>query len=223
MEPTSLQNKASLALLVAVYNEQEEILDLLQSVRPFVDTIIVSDDGSTDTTISRVVKSGLADVIVLGEHLASCEETRIRGFKRVIEDWVLILDADERIDAEGMQKIVEFINTPVDNVGEENEITHVYFTQKEYIDGALMRDFAKIKLAKPFFLHLPSGIHDDISCSGEPTNIGVEVVHRKSWSKQIMRETEYLAAYQRKIKEGKMTPERAAQVSGWHYVVKPHG
>lgn len=205
---------ANLAFLTAVYNEQDEILDLLQSVRPYVDTIIVSDDGSTDLTTHRALDSGLVDVLVMGPHLASCEETRLRGFKRVKEAWVLILDADERIESAGMQAIRDFVDRGGD------EATHMYFSQKEYIDGVLMRDFAKIKLARTCYINLPVGIHDDISCAGEPVNIGIEVIHRKSWSKQILRETEYISAYERKISEGKMTRQRADQVAGWHYVVK---
>lgn len=205
----------SLAFLTAVYNEEAEISDLITSVRPYVDTIIISDDGSTDKTIQLVLESKLADCVVLGPHLASCEETRIRGFKRVTEDWVLILDADERISPEDLQTIRESLED-LDNRG----ITHVYFSQEEYIDQQRTRTFAKIKLARREHLHLPVGIHDDISASGESTNLGLRVLHRKSKEKQIMRETEYLSAYRRKIAEGKMTPERAAQVSNWHYYIK---
>lgn len=205
----------SLALLTAVYNEQEEIVDLIHSVRPFVSTIVVSDDGSTDDTVARAVGTQEVDVLVLGPHLASCEETRLRGFKRVTETWTLILDADERISPEGMRRIEEFISST-----ESDPITHVYFTQNEYIDGTLTRSFSKIKLGRTAYLNLPVGIHDDISCPGNPIHLGIEIIHRKTLAKQIMRETEYLDAYQRKIAEGKMTPERAAQVSQWHYVVK---
>lgn len=204
---------STLAFLTAVYNEENEIIDLLQSVRPYVDTIVVSDDGSTDSTINRALSTGLVDVFVLGPHVASCEETRIKGFARIIEDWVLILDADERISSKDLEFIRNFINT-------DPPETHIYFSQKEYINGELMREFVKIKMARRENLFLPVGIHDDISCTGEPVNIGVEVIHRKTWNKQIMRETEYLDAYQKKISEGKMTPERADQVSGWHYIVK---
>lgn len=204
---------ATLAFLTAVYNERAEIEDLIDSVRPYVDAVVVSDDGSTDDTPLIALKTGKVDVLVLGPHLASCEEVRIRGFDRVNEDWILILDADERISAEGMQKIREFIDS-------DPPQTHVYFSQKEYIGGQFLRDFAKIKLARFESLHLPTGIHDDIWCDGDPINIGVEVVHRKTWEKQVQREREYLDAYERKVAEGKMTPERAAQVSQWHYVVR---
>jgi glycosyltransferase involved in cell wall biosynthesis len=205
----------TLAFLTAVYNEQDEIWDLLESVRPYVDTIVVSDDGSTDSTVDWAVNSGEVDVLVMGPHLASCEETRIRGFKRIVEDWVLILDADERIDPTGLQMIYDRIQHAA-----EEGFTHIYFAQDEYIDGQHMHTFSKIKAARTDSIHLPVGIHDDISCIGDSVNLGIRVIHRKTLNKQIQREHEYIEAYKRKIKEGKMTEQRAAEVTGWHYVVK---
>lgn len=204
---------ASLAFLTAVYNEEAEIVDLLQSVRPYVDTIIVSDDGSEDNTVAIASDTGMVDVMVTGPHLASCEETRIRGFQFVQEDWVLILDADERIMWDDLEKIREFVDS-------DPPYTHVYFAQDEVMDNTLVRTFAKIKLARRDAITLPVGIHDDITCTGEPTNIGVRVLHRKTSTKQVMREREYVQAYERKIEEGKMTRERAEQVKGWHYFVR---
>jgi glycosyltransferase involved in cell wall biosynthesis len=205
----------TLAFLTAVYNEQDEIIDLLESVRPYVDTIVVSDDGSIDATVPLAIQTGLVDVLVMGPHLASCEETRIRGFKRIIEDWVLILDADERIHPTELEMLYDRIQH-----AEDEDFTHIYFAQDEFIDGRHTHSFAKIKAARRDCLNLPIGIHDDISCAGNPVNIGLRVIHRKTMVKQIQREQEYIQAYKRKIKEGKMTEQRAAEVTGWHYVVK---
>jgi glycosyltransferase involved in cell wall biosynthesis len=205
---------STLAFLTAVYNEEAEIENLLRSVRPYVDIIIVSDDGSEDQTVAKASDTGYVDIMVTGPHLASCEETRIRGFAFVEADWVLILDADERISADGMKKLRIFTDR------NDPQYTHVYFSQDEFIDNVLTRTFPKIKLARPQYLNLPVGIHDDISCTGESTNIGVRVLHRKTSAKQRQRETEYVQAYERKIIEGKMTRQRAEEVKGWHYYVR---
>jgi len=204
-----------LAFLTAVYNEEAEILDLLKSVRPYVDTVVVSDDGSGDSTVELAEMSGMADLVVTGPHLASCEETRIRGFQFITDTWILILDADERIDPAGMQKIRDSL----DNLTLCG-FTHVYFSQDEVIDSVLVRTFAKIKLARRDSLRLPTAIHDEIACVGPSTNLGVRVLHRKTSAKQVMREAEYLEAYERKIDEGKMTRQRVDEVTGWHHFVR---
>lgn len=206
---------STLAFLMAVYNETDEIIDSIRAVRPYVDTIVISDDGSTDYTVPVALATKMVDVLVLNPHRASCEETRLSGLQRVSEDWVLILDADERIDSAGLQKIRESIEQ-LDREG----ITHVYFGQDEYIDGIQTRSFAKIKLARTDKLHLPERIHGEISVEGESTNLGVRVFHRKTRQKQIMRETEYIRAYKKKIQEGKMTESDAQWAINMHYFIK---
>lgn len=201
---------ATLGFLTAVYNEEREITDLLQSVRPYVDEIIVSDDGSRDNTVAYAAK--YADVIVLSAPTHSCEETRIRGLNRVLADWVLILDADERVYPSHLAAI-----KPSLEYFEGLNKTHVYFHQFETIDGKQTRTFEKIKLARRDSLILPEVIHGDISVRGDPINMGWTVAHRKTSEKQKMREIEYLHAYEEKIAQGKMTREWADKVSQWHY------
>lgn len=200
----------TLGFLTAVYNEEREITDLLRSVRPFVDEIVVSDDGSADNTVAYAAK--FADVIVLSKATHSCEETRIRGFQRLISDWVLILDADERIPTEHLAAIKPALEE-LDNLNK----SHVYFYQFEVIDGRQTRTFEKVKLARRDSLHLPEIIHADISVDGDPANLGWSVMHRKSSDKQKMRELEYLQAYEQKVAEGKMTREWADKVTQYHY------
>lgn len=214
-----------LYFLVATYNEEEEIDDLLSSIYPWVDRIIVSDDGSDDRTLE--IASLWTDFLIKHPHTASCELTRLRGFSYIPEyhygitddpedNWVLILDADERISEDHLKEISEWL----DFSDEAKQYSHVYFSQDEYIDGQLTRSFAKIKLAKVKDLHLPEGIHQDIQCDGEGINKGWKVIHRKTSEKQKMREREYLAAYEKEIAEGRMTRERADQVTSWHYFEK---
>jgi glycosyltransferase involved in cell wall biosynthesis len=200
----------TLGFLTAVYNEEREITDLLDSVRPYVDEIVVSDDGSRDNTVAYASK--FADVIVLSKATHSCEETRIRGLKRVLADWVLILDADERIPQEHLAAI----KSSLDYFDSINK-THVYFYQVEVIDGRQTRSFEKVKLARRDSLHLPEVIHADIGVDGDPINVGWQVIHRKSSEKQKMRELEYLHAYEQKVAEGKMTREWANKVREYHY------
>lgn len=200
----------TLGFLTAVYNEEREITDLLQSVRPYVDEVIVSDDGSRDNTVAYA--SRFADVIVLSAPTHSCEETRIRGFKRVLTDWLLWLDADERIPEHQLAAIRGFLPH-----FENDNKTHVYFSQFEYIDGQQTRSFEKVKLARRDSLTFPEVIHADISVSGDPINVGWTVTHRKSSEKQKMRELEYLDAYEEKIAQGKMTREWVDKVRQYHY------
>lgn len=209
---------ARLTFLVATYNEQEEIMDLLSSVKPWVDELIVSDDGSTDHTIT--LAETFAPTIVHNEHVGLPETIKDRGLQKVLDgSWVLMLDADERVGSDVLFEIREFIDSE-----ESEEFDYVYFNQFEIIDGRHVRTFQKCKLFKKEVVHFPSGIHEDDRFDGHGTfREGWVVYHRKTSEKQITRETEYLATYARLLAEGKIDEGRYTWLVNLHHFVKPHG
>jgi len=86
----------SLALCVIAKDEERFIADCLDSARPFVDEIIVVDTGSTDRTRELAREHG-ARV----EHFTWCDDfaaARNAAIEAATADWILMLDADERLD-----------------------------------------------------------------------------------------------------------------------------
>jgi tetratricopeptide (TPR) repeat protein len=79
----------------------------INSVASFVDRIVVGDTGSTDATVETARKCG-AEVV----HIP-WEQDFARARNRLLEhckcDWVLVLDADEMLDAQGPLRIPELI------------------------------------------------------------------------------------------------------------------
>jgi len=81
------------ALVTIARNEAPRIARLLDSVRPFVDAMLVLDTGSTDDT-PRVAAAHGARV----EHFAWCDDfaaARNHALALAGADWHLVLDADE--------------------------------------------------------------------------------------------------------------------------------
>jgi glycosyltransferase involved in cell wall biosynthesis len=93
-----------------VKDEEENLLDAIESVRPIVTEIIIVDTGSTDGTVelarsitNRVYEVPFTDfgsIRTLTAHLASCP-------------WVLMLDADERLDPSEWPKLAELVSKPL--------------------------------------------------------------------------------------------------------------
>ncbi len=93
--------------------------DCLESVRPIVAEIVVVDTGSTDRTVEicreftdRVYTVGFSDfgsIRTLAAHLA-------------LHPWVLMLDADERIDWTDWPKFAALIDQPLGSAGDNNEL-----------------------------------------------------------------------------------------------------
>lgn len=83
-----------ISAIILAKNEEQNIIDCIQSVK-FCDEIIVIDDNSTDTTASLAKKSG-AKVIT---HPLTNDFSKQRNFGLTLatHEWVLFIDADERV------------------------------------------------------------------------------------------------------------------------------
>jgi glycosyltransferase involved in cell wall biosynthesis len=99
-----------ISLCMFVKNEENNLRDCIESVRPVVAEIVIVDTGSTDGTVAlakkytnRVYEVGFTDfgsIRTLTAHLA-------------VFPWVLMLDGDERLDPSEWPKLAELISTPV--------------------------------------------------------------------------------------------------------------
>ena len=75
----------------------------LESVQEAVDEIIVVDTGSTDKTVQLAERYGASIV-----HFTWCHDfaaARNAGLEAATGDWILFLDADERIDEQGATEL----------------------------------------------------------------------------------------------------------------------
>ena len=209
-----------ITFITTLYNEEDEIEDLLWHVFDYVDYLSIIDDGSTDNT-AAILRKWWQDYDNFKyktiEHTGLCEIGRIKALEGVKDDsWVIMLDADERFEEGVLPKIVEWIYT---NPAE----THMYFTQLEFIDGKQVRVFQKVKVFKKSVAHLPEIIHGDPIFDGNPVSFNWTVLHRKTTNKQIQREIEYLVTYQKLFDEGKIDEGKLKWFQGMHHFVFPKG
>lgn len=85
-----------LALSMIVKNAARTLEECLASVRGVVDEIVIADTGSTDDTIEMARRSGARVISIPWEDDFS--HARNISLAEVASDWVLSLDADERLD-----------------------------------------------------------------------------------------------------------------------------
>ena len=93
----------TLSLCLIARDEEALIGDCLESVGDLVDEMLVVDTGSTDATIEVATRAGA--VVVEEPWQDDFSAARNQALDRATGDWVLSLDADERLVGDGVQQI----------------------------------------------------------------------------------------------------------------------
>ncbi len=92
----------SISGTVITYNEEDHIEAVIRSLRKVCDEIIVVDSISTDRTVE--IAESLDAKVVLQEYLGEGKQRNLTE-KHASNDWILALDADERLDDEMVRTI----------------------------------------------------------------------------------------------------------------------
>jgi glycosyltransferase involved in cell wall biosynthesis len=96
---------ANITAIIIAKNEEENIADCLDSVA-FCDERLVIDGGSTDKTVAIVEKMG---AIVISHPFTDFASARNQGLRHAKGEWILYIDADERVDNVLQKNILEAI------------------------------------------------------------------------------------------------------------------
>jgi len=103
-----------LSLCMIVKNEESFLPGCLESVKDVVDEIILVDTGSTDKTV-EIARSYGAKVFFL-EWKNDFSIARNESIKHATGDWILVLDADERLNPGQKEKIRKYLNLSFDGL-----------------------------------------------------------------------------------------------------------
>ncbi len=98
----------SISLCMIVKNEERDLPFCLDSVKTIVDEMIVVDTGSTDSTISIAKSFGAR--VVQHEWPGDFSTARNISLDSAKMDWILVLDADEKLDSSVSQRLKPFLS-----------------------------------------------------------------------------------------------------------------
>jgi glycosyltransferase involved in cell wall biosynthesis len=102
-----------ISALVNTFNEEEHIQACLESLQ-WVDELVVADMGSSDRTVEIASRYATKVVSIPPGNFS---EIRNAGLAEVSGDWVLLVDADERITPELAAEIRESLTATVKETG----------------------------------------------------------------------------------------------------------
>lgn len=99
--------KITLSVVLATRNEENNLDACLASVRDIADEIIVYDEYSDDNTV-QIAKKYNAKIFRY-QHKRNFHETKQKAIDKAKGDWVLQLDADERVSRELCMEILSVV------------------------------------------------------------------------------------------------------------------
>ncbi len=102
--------KKTLAVVLAVFNEEANLPKCLESIKNLADEIVIVDGGSTDKTV-EIAKSFGAKIIEANNppifHI-----NKNKAIDAATKDWILQLDADEKVSPQLAKEIEKVIQSP---------------------------------------------------------------------------------------------------------------
>lgn len=114
-----------LTVMIPCCNEERTIGACIESVLPFADEILVADSGSTDRTI-EVVESYPECRLIRHTWNGYCH-FKNWALERASHDWVMCLDADERVTPQLADEICEILKNPPEEIAAYSVAFQTYF------------------------------------------------------------------------------------------------
>ncbi len=94
----------TLSACLVVCNEESRIKDCLESIKNCVDEIIVVHDGPCADKTLDIAKKYTKNIFV-HQKVGNAEILRSYAYRKSTGDWILKIDADERLSKEAQRKI----------------------------------------------------------------------------------------------------------------------
>jgi len=204
-----------ISALVITYNEEQNIDALIENLN-FTDELIIIDSFSTDATIEKIKKH--ANVKLITHKFTNFSEQRNFALKQAKHEWVLFIDADERITPNLKQEIIEATNNTSSNVAAYD----IY--RKFYYKGKLVR-FSGWQTDKVFRLYKKKHVtykkdlfvHELLDVDGNTSILSHKLLHYsfQTYDEYKDKMTQYAKLRAKELFIKKLKP------TIYHYYLKP--
>ncbi len=168
----------NLSIIILAGNEEQMIVDCLKSCN-WVSEIILVAANSTDNTVNlarKTVKS-IQIVKTKDQYNKNFSKWRNLGYQNVTKDWLLYIDADERITPELKKEIIKKINI------KNNPISHYaipranYYLGKRVKYGGSYPDYVKRLYYRDYFEGYKGVLHEEPIVKGPLEHLKSDLIH----------------------------------------------
>jgi FkbM family methyltransferase len=185
--------KSSISVVIHTKNESKNIAACIESVHGLANEIIVADMKSGDDTVSIAKKMG-ATILSVPDY-GFADPARNTALKKATKDWILVLDADERI--------TPALSKTIQTILREDDYDVVSFPRKnimlgKWIEHGLRWPDYQTRLFRNGFAHWTETIHVAPQFTGRrytlPATEKNAILHHHSDTIQYLMDKTYLQA-----------------------------
>jgi len=168
-----------ISAVILTKNDEMDIVDCLESVS-WIDEIIIIDDYSDDRTLEVVKNNEISGKIKIYQNKLNQDfaEQRNFGLTKTTKDWVLFLDADERITKELRSELNEVL------IEEKNKTKNIGFMipRKDMMWGKLLKfgesgNIKLLRLAKRNAGEWVGKVHEEWIVDGNVSELENFIIH----------------------------------------------
>ena len=212
----------TISIVLAVYNEEENLRDCLNSVKDLASEIVIVDGGSTDGTVKVAKEFGA--IIIHAVNLQNFHINKNKAIDAAKEEWILQLDADETVT----EQLKKEIRKVIENHGSLNKNINGYwiprknfFLTRFLTKGGQYPDYT-LRLYRNGKGRLPGkDVHEQAIVEGKTDYLKNDLLHRrdKNFSTYLYRFNRYTSLLASQMKEGKQGINPVSFID--YMVVKP--
>ncbi len=183
-------SKIKLSVCLATFNEEQNIVDCLDSVKKFAEEVVIVDGNSHDHTVEIAKNLGARTIVTENKPLFHILKQKAIGMAR--GDWVLQLDADERVSpqlADEIKRVIESKNAADGYwIKRKKQFLGRWIKKGGHYPDPVVRLFRRRKGKFP-----QTSVHEQIEIAGQIGWLENELIHlpTPSFSAYITKDNRY--------------------------------
>lgn len=226
-----MNNKQTISVVLATYNEEENIAACLNSIKDIADEIVVVDGSSKDKTVEIAKKFGAKVKITTNKPIFHINKQM--AIDMATRDWVLQLDADERVTPELANEIKEILSHKSYILSPKSDINGYWLPRKNWFLGRFLSKGGQypdytLRLYKKGKGRLPQrDVHEQAEVEGEIGYLKESLLHYpyKSFDEYLIKWSRYTSLLATQIKDSlknKSTISKCLYALGYIFIKPVH-
>ena len=210
--------KIKISAALATFNEEENIVDCIESLKNFADEIVVADGSSTDRT--RELAENLGAKIIKTTNKPMFHINKNLAIDNCTSDWIFLMDADERVSKELVGEIKGIISkNPKENgfwINRRNWFLGGYLTKGGAYPDSVIRLFRRGKGRLP-----EVSVHEQVKIDEEVGHLKNDILHMAdpSFARYLYRADRYTDQTAQQLKV--LDPGRRVWPIFYYMIAKP--